>query len=120
MLATPLLSRGPRSGQICYVTPAYWRSPEEGTKSKVATSPLPSRRPRRGWLCYVTPAFYGVPRIGDKIKSGHITPAFSGAHKWAEYLRNPCVLRGSQKRGQNQKWVHHPYFSGAHKWAELL
>ena len=37
---------------------------------------------------------------GDKIKSGYITPPFSRAQKWAELLRNPCVLGGRQTRGQ--------------------
>ena len=30
-------------------------------------------------------------------------PAFSGAQKRAELLRDPCVLRGPHKTGQNQK-----------------
>ena len=45
---------------------------------------------------------------GDKIRSGYLTPAFSGAHKWAELLHNPCILGGPQTRGQNQKWLPHP------------
>ena len=52
---------------------------------------------------YIAPAFSGVPSKGDKIRSGNITPAFLGAHKWAELLRNPCVLAGPKKSGQNQK-----------------
>ena len=30
-----------------------------------------------------------------------------------------CILGGSQKRGQNEKWLHHLAFSSAQKWAEL-
>ena len=26
-------------------------------------------------------------------------PTFSVAHKWAELLRNPCILRGSEAKG---------------------
>ena len=48
---------------------------------------------------------------GDKIRSGYITPAFSGAQKWAELLHKPCVLRGPQQRGQNQKWPPLPWKS---------
>ena len=44
----------------------------------------------------------------DKIRSGYITPAFSGSHNWAEVLRNPYVLGGLQERGQNQKWLFNP------------
>ena len=36
-----------------------------------------------------------------KIKLGYLTPAFLGAHKWAEMLPNPCILGGPQQRGQN-------------------
>ena len=50
--------------------------------------------------------------------SGYLTPAVSGspmlctgtkpelAHMWAQWLPNPCCLRGPQcsARGQNQKW----------------
>ena len=90
---SPLPSRGPGSGRNCYATRALSRIPEEGTKSEVATSPLPSRGPRRTH----------APRRGDKIRKGYITPAFSGAWKWLELLRNPCPLRDPRKRGQNQK-----------------
>ena len=39
---------------------------------------------------------------------GEITPALSGARKWAEVQRNPFVPQGAHQRGQNQKWQHHP------------
>ena len=64
------------------------------TQSELATSPLPSRWPTSGRICCVTPAFSGVPSKGDKIKSGYLT--FSGGHKWAELLHNPCILGGPQ------------------------
>ena len=60
----------------------------KGTTSEVATSPLPSR---------------GSPIEGDHIRSGYITPAFSGVpnrrgphQKW---LHHPCLLRGPQSKG---------------------
>ena len=85
-------------------------------------------RPKRGRKCYITPAFSGVPNKGDKIKAGpkdgrnatsalHSRgspnkwgqnqnwlpkPCLLGAHKWAEMLRQPCILGGPQQRGQNQ------------------
>ena len=49
------------------------------------------------------PAFSGDPNKKDKIRSGCLTLAFSGAQKRAEVLGNPCVLGGPQTRGQNQK-----------------
>ena len=73
----------------------------------MAASPWPSRGPKRGWMCYVTPAFSEVPNAkrGEKITSGCLTLAFSGAQKRAEVLRNPCILGGPQHqvRGENQK-----------------
>ena len=75
----------------------------EGGKPRVVTSPLPSRGPTRGQNCYVTPAVSGVSNEGDKIKSGYLTNAFSGAHNWEELLHNPCMLVVPQARGQNQK-----------------
>ena len=69
---------------------------------------------------------------------GYITPAFSGTHKWADLLGNPCGLRGPQRGdkirsgyitpafsevpivGKNQSGYITPAFSWAHKWAELL
>ena len=50
--------------------------------------------------CYVTPAFSGGPIKGAKIQSGHLTPAFLGAHMRAEVRRNLCILGGPHERGQ--------------------
>ena len=49
-------------------------------------------------------------------------PYLLGAHKWAELLRNPGILRRPQtQRGeQNQRWLLTRALSEAHKWAELL
>ena len=53
-------------------------------------------------------AFSRVPKQGDKIRSGSLTPAFSGARKWAEMLHKPCIFGGPQQGGQNQKWLPQP------------
>ena len=85
----------------------------------MATSTLHSQGPKRGRNCYVTPAFTGIPNAkrGDKIRSGYLTFAFSGAQKRAEVLRNPCILGDPQRqvRGQNQKWLPHPCIRGGPK-----
>ena len=77
----------------------------------MATSTLPSRGPKRGRNSYVIPAFSGVPNVkrGEKIRSGYLNPAFSGAQKRAKFLRNPYILRAPQReaRGENQKWLPH-------------
>ena len=90
----------------------------------MTTSPLPSPGPKRGRNCYVTPAFSGIPNAkrGEKIRSGYLTLAFSGAQKRAKLLRNPCIL-GNPQRQRGQK-IRSGYltlaFSGAQKRAELL
>ena len=66
-------------------------------ESGIATEPLHSRGSQ-------------TPSSGTKIRSGYLTPAFSGAQKRAELLRNPCILGNPkrQARGQHQKWLPHP------------
>ena len=63
-----------------------------------------------------------MPSAGHKIRRGclnlalsaakrgrncYVTPAFSKAHKWPELLRNPCILKGPNRREKNQKWLPH-------------
>ena len=84
----------------------------------------------------------GSPTKSSKIKSGCLTPTFSGAQKRTELLRHPYILGGLQRqvrgaksevatshlhsrrppnkrttqkpmeRGQSQKWLHHPSLLG--------
>ena len=55
-------------------------------------------------ICYINAAFSGLPNKGDNVKSGYLTPTFSGAQMRAQLLCNPYILGGPQTRGQNQKW----------------
>ena len=93
----------------------------------MATSPLPSRGATIGQNCYTMPAFSGVPDMfsgvlgkGNKIRSCYTTPAFSETQKLAELLRNPCVLKRPQSKGQNHKWLPDPRLLRGQDWAELL
>ena len=78
---------------------------------------MPSQGPKRGRTCYVTPAFSGVPNAKreDKIRSGHLTRAFSGAQKRAELLRNPCILGGALRQARGQNWPLNPCLPGGPK-----
>ena len=112
---------GPKEGGNA-MSPLHSRgcpTPSAGRKSDVATSPLPSRGPKRGRKCYFTPAFSGVPNTkrGEKIRSGYLTDAFSGAQKRAEMLCHPCILGGPQRQawGEDQKWLPHAYLLGGPK-----
>ena len=46
------------------------------------------------------------------MRSGRVTPAFSGAHKRAEVLPNRCMLPCPQTVRQNQNWVPHSCLLG--------
>ena len=62
--------------------------------------------------------FSGVPIKGDKIKSGSLTPAFSGAQMRAEVLCNPAFSGVPIKGNRSGRLT--LTFSGAHMRAELL
>ena len=50
-----------------------------------------------------SPCILGDPQTkGDKIRIGCLSPAFWGAHKWAEMLHNPCILGYPQQMRQHQ------------------
>ena len=61
----------------------------------------------------ITLEFSRVPRKGDKIKNGHITHALSRARKWADLLRNPCLLGVPRKGDKITSGYITPAFSGA-------
>ena len=113
-LPHPCLLRGPKRVGIATQPLHSSRSPTPiaGTKTPLADSPLPSTGSKREWNCYATATFSGVPNAKrrHKIRIGSLTPAFSGAQKWAELLRNPCFIGGPQRqaRGHNQNWLPHP------------
>ena len=72
--------------------------------------------------------YYCHPDVGNKIRSGCLTSAFSGAQKRAEMLRHPCILGDPQRQArgakselvpnkgeQNQKWLPQPCLLGGPK-----
>ena len=99
-------------------------SRNKGTQSELPTSPLPSWGPTNGRNCYISLAFSVAPKQGNKIRVAYLTPAFLGAHKWAEVLRNPnkgtkseLVASPLPSRGptSGQKCYVTPTFSGVPK-----
>ena len=61
----------------------------------------------------LTPAFRWSPKKGDRIRKGYITPAFSGAQKWADWIHNPAFA-GSPIGGDKFRRVYiTPDFLGA-------
>ena len=115
------LPRGLEQGKIAVenVPSRGSLTPSEARKSVVATSPLASRGPTRGRKCHLRPALVGVrnTKRGEKIRSGYLNRAFSGAKKRAEVVRNPCMLGGPQRQapGEIRNGLPHPCLRGPEK-----
>ena len=124
MATSPLPSRGPKRGRKCYGTPAFSGIPGKGGQNlRWLAHPCLLGGPKEG--TYATPPLHsrGSPRpsAGCKIRSGYLTPAFSGAQKRAEMLRHPYILGDPQRQArraksevvpnkgeQNLRWLPHP------------
>ena len=81
---------------------------QRGQNQKWLPYPCLARGPQKGTIAMQRLHSRGSPTRGYKIRSGYLTPVFSGAHKRAEVPCNPFILKGPQQRGQNQKWLPHP------------
>ena len=122
LAASPLPSRVPKRGRKCWGFPAFSGIPNIGEQNRKwlpqpclvtsqkeggnAMSPLHSQgspTPRAG-----SKIRNGPGHGGNKIKSGCLTRAFSGAQKRAE-CHGLRVFLGIPSIGeQNQKWLLHP------------
>ena len=67
-----------------------------------------------------TLVFAGVPNKGHKIRSGYLTPAFSGAQKRVEVRPSPLCSRASPTKGTKTSGCLTSTLSGAQKRAEVL
>ena len=110
-LPHPLPSWGPKRGRKCYVTPAFSGGPQRqarGENQKWLPHPCLLGGPEEGGSATYPLHSRGVPNAKrkEKIRSGYLTRAFSGAQKRAEVLRIPYIFGGPirQAHGQNQKW----------------
>ena len=107
--ALPLPSRGPKRGGICYVIPAFSEVPSKGEQNqKWLPHPCLLMGAKGGGSAMSLLHSWGSPTKGEKIRSGCLTPVFSGAQKGVEMPRHPAFSGVSNKREQNQKWVPHP------------
>ena len=129
--APPLPSWGPKRGRKCYVTRAFlgvpnakrgeqnqkWSPTKGEKKQKWLPHPCLLGGPKEGGNA-ASPLHsrgFPTPSAGSKIRSGYLTPAFSGAQKRVERLRHSCILRIPNKGEQNQKWLPHPCLLGGPK-----
>ena len=114
MAASPLLSRVPKRGRKCYVSPALSRVPnakrgEQNQKwlphpyflggaqktARMLHHPCVVRGPRR-------PAVEAKSEVGaSPLLSRTLT--FSEARKTAEMLRHPCIVRGPERQARGAK-----------------
>ena len=134
LATSPLPSRGFTRGRNCYVPPAFSVVPKKGAKIVIGylnPSPsqasiggrncyvTPSRGPRRWRNCYITPTFSKIPKKGVNFRLGYLTPTFSGAHKCAKLLPNPCILGGPDQRGQIEDGLPQPCLPGGQQVAGI-
>ena len=64
--------------------------------------------------------FSGLAGKEDKFETGYMTPAFSGAHKWAQWRCNPYLLGGPLKGNKMRNGYMLLAFSGPQKWVKKL
>ena len=106
--ASPLLSRSPKRGRKCYVTPPFLGVPYTKRKGLIQKS-LPHLYflggPKEGGNgtsplhCPGSP----TPSGGGKLRSSCLTLTFSGAQKRAEILCHPCIVRSPRRQAQGTK-----------------
>ena len=106
--ASPLLSRRPKRGRKCYVTPALPGVPNAKRREqnqKWLPHPYFVGRPREGANATSPLHSRGVPTpsAGSKIRSGCLTLSFSEAQKRAEMVRHPCILQSPQRQARGAK-----------------
>ena len=104
---TPALSR-PKIGWKCYVTPAFSgvHIPNRGGQNqKWLYHPLLLGGPKEGTHATSPSHFRGspMPRAWHKIRSGCLTPAFSGGQTREEMIRYLCILGGPQPEARGAK-----------------
>ena len=103
---SPLPSSGPKRGRKCYVTLAFLGIPnaKHGEQNqKWLPHPRILGGPKEDRIATSHLDSWGSPTKGNKIRSGCLTPAFSGAQKRAEMLRHPCILGGTQRQAPGAK-----------------
>ena len=95
-----LACRGPKRGRKCYIAPAFSGVLNKGEgNQKWLPHPCLLGGPKEGGNAMSPLHSRGSPTKGNKIKSGSLTLAFSGAPKRAEMLRKAYVLEDPQPSG---------------------
>ena len=93
---------GPKKRRKCYVTPAFSGVPNTKRwhhNQKSLPHPFLLGGPKHGGNPTSPMHSRGSPTKGNKIRSGCLTLAFSGAQKTPEMLCHCCTLGGPQQKG---------------------
>ena len=107
--ASPLPFRGSNRGRKCHVTPALLAIPDKGEiNQKWLPHPYLLEDPIEGGNAMSPLHSRGCPTKGTELRSGSLTPFFSGAQKRAEMLRHPRILGRPQQRGMKSQVVASP------------
>ena len=117
--SSPLTSQGPTSGKKGYITPAFSGVPRAPNKTRNELFTLAFSGAYKCLRnCYATHVFPGSVEEGTKSEAA--TSPLPSQVPTIVQNRNPCVLGGPLRRGQNQKWEHHPFVLTDQKWVEAL
>ena len=88
---------GAKSGRKCYVNPAFSGVPNKGEQNQnCLPQPCLLGGPKESGSSMSPLHSRGSPTKWNKITTGCLSHAFSGAQMWAEVLCHPCILGGPQ------------------------
>ena len=119
LAASTTPSRGPKRGRKCYVTAAFWGFPNKGEHiQNWLPQPCLLRGPKVGGSAMSPLHSRRSPTKGNIFRIGCLSHASSGAQKWAEVLRHPCILGGTHQRGTKSELAASPLHSRGPKLRE--
>ena len=114
---SPLPSRGPGNGHICYVTPMFSWVLERGDRIRSGNTTTGFLGAKK-WVDWLhNPTFSEGPKNNGKIRNGRISLAFWGAKNGRNSYVTPAIP-GVPRKGDESQVVASPF--GAQNWVELL
>ena len=104
VVASPMLSPGPKRGRNSNVTLAFSGVPNKGDKMRCGCLTLAFSWAQKRADFLRNLAFSRAQKRADFLRN----PTFSAAQKRAKMLCYPCIVGGPKQRKENQKWSPHP------------
>ena len=107
MLRPPCILGGPQTKQDeirnRYLTPTFSEAQKKRGNATSTLHSWGSLNKKGSEMLRQTRILGGPQTTGGEIRSGYLTPTFSGAKKRAEMLRQPCILGGRKQRGMKSE-----------------